>query len=52
MKEIPIVQEFPNVILDSLLRLALKREMEFSIELALGKVPISKAPYRIAPTKL
>ena len=49
---IPIVKEFPEVFLDDVKSLPPEREVEFSIELIPGAGPISKAPYRMAPTEL
>ena len=37
---------------EELLGLPLKREVELSIEILSGTTPISKAPYRMAPTEL
>ncbi|KAA0064167.1 gag protease polyprotein [Cucumis melo var. makuwa] len=37
---------------DELPRLLTHREIDFVIELELNTVPISRAPYRMAPTKL
>nr|GFB81968.1 putative reverse transcriptase domain, aspartic peptidase domain protein [Tanacetum cinerariifolium] len=48
----PIVSEFPDVFPEELLGIPLVREVEFNIELILGAEPISKAPYRMAPTEL
>lgn len=39
------MQEFLDVFLDNLLELALEKEIEFNIKLALNTVPISKALY-------
>ena len=50
--DIPIVREFSDVFPDDLLGLPSDREIEFSIDLLLGTAPISKAPYRMAPTEL
>ncbi|GKV24406.1 hypothetical protein SLEP1_g34021 [Rubroshorea leprosula] len=47
---IPRQQEFSFV--DELSELPPNREVEFSIDLVPGIAPISKAPYRMAPTKL
>ena len=47
-KDIPVVREFP----EDLSGLPPDREINFSIELLLGSSPISKALYRMAPTKL
>ncbi|GJS05103.1 hypothetical protein Tco_0321611 [Tanacetum coccineum] len=46
----PVVQNFPDVFPDELSGLPLEREVEFTIELIPGAQPISKAPYRMAPT--
>ena len=46
------VWEFPDVFPDNLPRLPLDREVEFSIDLLPSATPISKAPYRMAPTEL
>lgn len=43
-----MVYKFFNVFPNNLLGLALEREVEFSIKLALGTTLISKAPYRMA----
>ena len=52
IRDIPVVREFSDVFPDDLLGLPSDREIEFSIDLLLGTAPISKAPYRMAPTKL
>lgn len=41
-----MIFEFPYVFPNKLLRLAPKREVKFSIELALGTMPIFKASYK------
>ena len=51
-KDIPVVREFPDVFPEDLSGLPPDREINFSIELLLGSSPISKALYRMAPTKL
>ena len=50
--DIPIVREFSDVFPDDLPGLPPDHEIEFSIDLLLGTAPISKAPYRMAPTEL
>ncbi|XXG80002.1 hypothetical protein AAC387_Pa09g0961 [Persea americana] len=50
--EIPVVREFPGLFPDEIPGLPPIRELDFTIELQLGTVPISKAPYRMAPAKL
>ena len=52
LEEIPIVKEFPNVFLVDLPRLPPDKEIEFFIDLLPGFSPISKAPYRMAPSEL
>ncbi|KAG8478765.1 hypothetical protein CXB51_028636 [Gossypium anomalum] len=52
IESVPIVCEFSDVFLEELLGLPLIREVEFGIELVLGKTPISIAPYGMAPIQL
>lgn len=52
INKMPIVREFLNVFLKKLLRLALEREIEFNIELALNTILMSKAPYKITAFEL
>lgn len=47
-----VVYEFVDIFLDSLLKLALEREVELRIEFALEITSILKAPYLIAPMEL
>ena len=49
--DIPIMREFSDVFPDDLPGLPPDREIEFSIDLLPGTAPISKAPYRMAPTE-
>ena len=49
---IPIVCEFPDVFPDELPGLLPDREIEFTINLAPGTEPVSKAPYRMAPVEM
>ncbi|KAA0063829.1 ty3-gypsy retrotransposon protein [Cucumis melo var. makuwa] len=48
----PVVREYPDVFPDELPRLPPPREIDFAIELEPGTTPISRAPYRMAPTEL
>ncbi|XP_054791240.1 uncharacterized protein LOC129296679 [Prosopis cineraria] len=50
--KIGVVNKFPKVFADEVSGLPPKREIEFLIDLVPGTEPISKAPYRMAPTKL
>ena len=52
VEDIPIVCEFPDVFPEEISGLPLIREVEFTIELLPGTVPISIAPYRMAPTEM
>ncbi|XP_042410094.1 uncharacterized protein LOC121999482 [Zingiber officinale] len=52
LEEVEVVREFPNVFLDDIVGIPPEREVEFSIELISGAMPISKAPYRLAPTEM
>ena len=49
---IPIVKDFLDVFVDDLPALPTDREIEFSIDLLPSTAPTSKAPYKMAPTKL
>lgn len=51
-EEMPIIQEFLDMFPIKLPRLALKREIEFNIELVLGTTPTSKLAYRMALVEL
>ena len=48
VEKIPVVREF----LDELPGIPLEREVDLSIEIIPGTSPISRAPYRMAPSKL
>ena len=52
LENIPVVKEFPDVFPEELSRIPPEREVNMSIEVVHGTTPISRAPYRIAPTKL
>ena len=52
IENIPMVNEFPDVFLNDLLGLPPDREVEFTIELIPGVVPIFILPYRMAPVEL
>ena len=52
MTDLPIVYESPDVFPKELPRMPMNRDIEFIIEITPGTHPISKAPYRIAPTEL
>ncbi|KAL4032803.1 hypothetical protein IC575_005885 [Cucumis melo] len=48
----PVVRDYPDVFPEELPWLPPQREIEFAIELEPGTVPISRAPFKMAPTEL
>jgi len=52
LEHIPMVREFPDVFPDEIPGIPPLREVEFCIDLTPRATPISKAPYRMALTKL
>ncbi|KAL0551536.1 hypothetical protein IC582_010625 [Cucumis melo] len=48
----PVVRDYSDVFLEELPGLPPQREIDFTIELEPGTVPISRAPYRMAPAEL
>ena len=52
LEDILVVREFLDVFPEDLLGIPPDREIDFQIELAPGTEPISKAPYRMAPSEL
>ncbi|XP_073026627.1 uncharacterized protein [Primulina eburnea] len=50
--DIPVVCEFPDVFPDEIPGFPPIREVEFGIELMPGTTPISRAPYRLAPSEM
>ncbi|KAL8127162.1 hypothetical protein AgCh_014184 [Apium graveolens] len=52
LQDIQIVNEFEDVFPQDLPRLPPDRVIEFAIELAPGMVPVSNAPYRLAPVEM
>ncbi|KAL5569524.1 hypothetical protein UlMin_026099 [Ulmus minor] len=51
-EEIAVVREFPDLFPEELPGIPPEREISFEIELLPGSAPVSKAPYRMAPTEL
>ena len=49
---IPVVKEFPYVFHKELPSIPLEREVDLAIEIVPGTVPVSRAPYRMAPAEL
>ncbi|GJX76032.1 putative reverse transcriptase domain-containing protein [Tanacetum coccineum] len=52
LKDVPIVQDFPDVFPEDLPGLPLVRPVEFQIDLIPGDVPVARAPYRLAPFEM
>lgn len=52
IKDISVVQEFPDVFSDEIPRLPHVREVEFGIELMQWKASISCIPYRLTPSDM
>ena len=52
VEKIPIVREFLDVFLEELPGIPLEREVDLSIEIVPGTVPMSRASYRMAPMEL
>jgi hypothetical protein len=50
--EVPVVREFPDVILEELPGMPPDRDIEFVIELLPGTTPIYKSPYSMATPEL
>ena len=52
IENILVIREFPNVFPEELPGVPPKIEVDLSIEVVQGTTPISRATYRMAPTKL
>ncbi|XP_077217962.1 uncharacterized protein LOC143852462 [Tasmannia lanceolata] len=52
IEDIPVVNEFVDVFPENLPDLTPDREVEFTVDLAPGTTPISKAPYQMAPVEM
>ncbi|XP_035843901.1 uncharacterized protein LOC118490395 [Helianthus annuus] len=52
LEDVEVVNEFPDVFPEELPGLPPEREIEFRIELNPGAKPVTKAPYRLAPTEM
>jgi hypothetical protein len=48
----PILREYRDVFLEEVPGLALRRDIDFSIEIAPGVVPVSRTPYRMSTPEL
>nr|GFA32080.1 hypothetical protein [Tanacetum cinerariifolium] len=52
VKDVPIVQDFPEVFPEDLPGLPLARPIEFQIDLIPGAAPVARVPYRLAPSEM
>nr|GEY52767.1 hypothetical protein [Tanacetum cinerariifolium] len=52
LKDVPIVQDFPEVFSEELQGLPLTRQVEFQIDLMPGAASVARAPYRLTPSKM
>ncbi|GJY03721.1 putative reverse transcriptase domain-containing protein, partial [Tanacetum coccineum] len=52
LEDVPIVKDFPEVFPEDLSGLPPVRQAEFHIDLVPGAAPITRAPYRLAPSEM
>ncbi|GJR42474.1 putative reverse transcriptase domain-containing protein [Tanacetum coccineum] len=52
LDDVPIVRDFPEVFPKDLPGIPPTRQVEFQIDLIPGVVPVARAPYRLAPSKM
>ncbi|GJS41392.1 putative reverse transcriptase domain-containing protein [Tanacetum coccineum] len=52
LQDVLVIRNFPEVFPDDLPGLPPPRQVEFRIELVAGAAPVTRAPYRLAPSKL
>ena len=52
LENIPVIREFLNVFPKELPGVPPEREVDLFIEVVQGTTPISRGPYRMAPTEL
>nr|GFB17670.1 transposon Ty3-G Gag-Pol polyprotein [Tanacetum cinerariifolium] len=52
VKDVPIVQDFPEVFPENFPGLPPARPVEFQIDLIPGATPVARAPYRLAPSEM
>ncbi|GKA00329.1 putative reverse transcriptase domain-containing protein [Tanacetum coccineum] len=52
LKDVPIVEDFPEVFPEDLPGLPPTRQVEFQIDLVPGAAPVARAPYRLAPSEM
>nr|GEX13524.1 reverse transcriptase domain-containing protein [Tanacetum cinerariifolium] len=52
LKDVPVIQDFPEVFLEELPGLPPPRQVEFRIDLIPGAAPVARTPYRLAPSEI
>ncbi|GKD17485.1 hypothetical protein Tco_1206643, partial [Tanacetum coccineum] len=52
LKDVPIIQDFPEVFPEDLPGLPPARPVEFQIDLILGAAPVARVPYQLAPSEM
>ncbi|GJW25127.1 putative reverse transcriptase domain-containing protein [Tanacetum coccineum] len=52
LEDVPIVRDFPEVFPEDLPGIPLARQVKFQIDLIPGAAPVSRAPYRLAPSEM
>jgi hypothetical protein len=52
LEDHPILRDYRDVFPEEVLGLPLRRDIDFSIELAPGAVPVSRTPYRMSTPEL
>nr|GEW16561.1 hypothetical protein [Tanacetum cinerariifolium] len=52
LKDVPVIQDFPEVFLDELPGLPPPRKVEFRIDLIPGAAPVARMPYRLEPSEM
>ncbi|GKG51986.1 hypothetical protein Tco_0544624, partial [Tanacetum coccineum] len=52
LEDVLVIRDFPEVFPDKLPGLPPPRQVEFRINLILGAAPMTRAPYRLAPSEM
>nr|GEU81297.1 reverse transcriptase domain-containing protein [Tanacetum cinerariifolium] len=52
LEDVPIIRDYPKVFPKDFLGLPLVRPVEFQIDLIPGATPVTRAPYRLAPSEM
>ncbi|GJU48094.1 putative reverse transcriptase domain-containing protein [Tanacetum coccineum] len=52
LKDVPVIQDFPEVFPEDLSGVPPTRQVEFQIDLVPGVAPLARAPYRLAPSEM